>query len=210
MNREEFAKYLFNRTPSNKHWAFSPDKVESLENRSGMPDAIIDLLENCHLYASHYSEEQIAQGLDYLINPSLSNLPFLFFGKNIDSAICLKFFESTEMVYEGVFGRLCKERLSYNQKNVGALNTLCYMWWEILPYRAILPDGYQGMINVASIKTMGKIIGIDNIACKESALHGLSLLAFDHPKEVRKLIKDNLKRIPECLQDYAQQSMLSG
>jgi hypothetical protein len=54
------------------------------------------------------------------------------------------------------------------------------------------------------------ILSIDNLSCKESALHGLGLWCLAYPTEVSALIKEAHASIPEELKDYAARAAVGN
>lgn len=83
------------------------------------------------------------------------------------------------------------------------LNLSCYMWWDMLPIYSSDPAQHQEL-STASLETMVYCLRLKNIACKESALHGLSHFHTDAPTRVSEIIRDSARFIPKKLESYAK------
>lgn len=77
------------------------------------------------------------------------------------------------------------------------------MWWDIPPiYSSELAQ--QKELIVASLETMVYCLRLDNIACKELALHGLGHFYTTTPIRVTEIICDSARFIPKKLESYAK------
>jgi hypothetical protein len=83
------------------------------------------------------------------------------------------------------------------------------MLWDMdqIQYAAIVPGGEHLVDPVFEVLT--GVLALDSIACRESALHGLGHLVWDHRALVQGIIDGFLRAhpgLPEPLADYAQRA----
>ena len=135
-------------------------------------------------YLSKYSPYQLANGLEYIFNPSFSNIGFAFANSDTSQQkrieilsvlgdLILYIFEDTA---EPILGHLSQE--PKNKRN-NSLNGTCYMFWDT----ACIPHGCdRDTINIC-LKVMAKCAQSHNIAVVEGALHGLghAQCAYNYP-----------------------------
>jgi hypothetical protein len=128
-----------------------------------------------------YSDAQIGEGLWYIVSAGNSDMMFALFGSTSPPHLppapwpkleaCL---DAMVHFFEVVMAPRCGSRLGQQEAldtYPPALNTTCYMWWDIMPItvREDDPDRFHDLLT----GTMARILSIDSLPCQESALHGL-------------------------------------
>jgi hypothetical protein len=160
-----------------------------------------------------YTDSQLKQGLWYLASSACSDHMLAL----MDAAVswparerCLLSFQS---LYRDCFARRCTPHLSHlDEPGAGALNAVCYMWWDILPVAGQPADPARENLDRTILRVMEAGLQLDSIACQESALHGLGHWHLYYSQPVDAIIQGFLRRnraLPENLQQYAL-SALSG
>lgn len=105
------------------------------------------------------------------------------------------------------FETKCEPILSNSKKQLyNPVNFLCYMWWDILPRHGIPWQKHNVEIDQAILRMLNKILKQSNIACVESAIHGLGHWSVGYPDEVRSMLSDSHKHIPVELHDYLRKA----
>ncbi len=152
-----------------------------------------------------YSDAQVGQGLNVLINNCLSDDIFSLLAPEVPLEDRLRGIRAMEAVFRDCFARRCSPHLSHlDELGVSPLNGICYMWWDILPITAEAhfqperPDSVE--IDRICLDIMQRTLKIDSIACRESALHGLAHWSHYYP-EVERIIDAFLKRHPTLRPD---------
>lgn len=141
-----------------------------------------------------FSDGQIAQGFWYLLNNASMHAL-------IDASVPLagrtEAVRLMAQVFRNVFQPRCAPVLSHlDEAGANALNTICYMWWDILPLFAE-PGGHRpNPIDDACLSVMRETLALANPACQESALHGLGHWAGAYPLFVAGAIDDFLTAQP--------------
>ena len=98
-----------------------------------------------------------------------------------------------EILFSRLFARKCSNHLSYrDEPGASPLNSVCYMWWDIFPYhgRPKNPDNRE--LDMELLGVMERILNLDSLACRESALHGLGHWQMYYPEVVHKVIDNFL------------------
>ena len=138
---------------------------------------------------SQYTDEQLNQGFWYPVSNGCSDMMFALNDESVPlerRVRCLKSFRS---IFEKVFAVRCSQHLSHlDEKNACPLNSACYMWWDLFPLggRPGTPSGRA--IQLAALGVMTETLGLDSLACQESALHGLGHWQPSYPLEVKRIV----------------------
>jgi hypothetical protein len=165
-----------------------------------------------------YSDGQVAQGLGYLINNSLSDYMFPLMDPDVEWPERQRAILAMYVVFERVFDPKCSPVLSHARTQadppINPLNGECYMWWDVCPLRGragpsaaedILAteelvdagppvDPHAADIEVAILDIMERTLALDNVACQEAALHGLGHRHHEHPTNVETIVDRYLQR----------------
>ena len=93
-------------------------------------------------------------------------------------------------LFEDVFAPRCGPFLSHlSEGGEHPLNGLCYMWWDLYPTWGPAP-GPRGpdTVDTELLGVMTRILALDSVACRESALHGLGHWSLHHPDRTAAII----------------------
>ncbi|MGB2925072.1 MAG: hypothetical protein WBB82_07210 [Limnothrix sp.] len=125
-----------------------------------------------------------------------------------DSQTRLNFMAAIRTLFRDLYDPHCAPVLGHlDEQPATPLNLSCYMWWDVLPIPINEASPHENLA-IASLATMDYCLHLNNLACKESALHGLGHFQSAFPEAVAKIIKDGDRHIPEKLQPYAQQASI--
>ena len=143
-----------------------PDPVSS----SDAVDYLTRLFEHPEESLRYYSDRQIAPGL-WELGPGDAHCVY-------DQAIPiekrLRLIGSVETFFRDFFDKRCVPKLSDTaSEHVSPLNTICYMWWEVITWGWQKDDPDAERIRERDFDVMETVLQFANPACKESALHGL-------------------------------------
>jgi hypothetical protein len=102
----------------------------------------------------------------------------------------------------------CTPSLAHEEKLSSALNSACFMWWDLLP----LTEGWFGAEDVQLadevLAVLSDLLQIPHDACRESALHGLGHWAMHYPRAaeiIDRFLRDSSNLRPELV-EYAEQA----
>ena len=145
---------------------------------------------------AYFSDAQIAQGLDYIINNAAGDLLASIREPSIPIDARLRCARSIARVYDRLFAPRCTQHLSHLNRGdmpVGPLNGVCYMWWDTVPALAAPDDPNHKPMNAAMLDLWRHALSLDSIACQESALHGLGHWSFHDKAAVASIVDAYLK-----------------
>jgi hypothetical protein len=136
-----------------------------------------------------FADSQIAQGLTYLANTSASGDNRWLCSTDVpikDRVRCVK---SVAELFAKLFEPRCTPSLSHlGEADAGTLNCVCYMWWDVFPSLALANDPDLPTLHDCALCTMERILHLNSIACRESALHGLGHWQRDYTEKVTQII----------------------
>jgi hypothetical protein len=206
---DEFVSFLFDRPEKDTEWYFQEDFYDLEINNRDVVKYAIKLFSEIWSLSEAFSETQLCLGLEYLINSSCGMFCYSFVDEEVPesdkvNAIFLMF-----NIFSELFNRKCLKCLSHkNECPFSLYNKLCYMWWDVFPRHGVPRKEALNAIDRAVLKVLEKILLLENIACKESALHGLGHWYVGYPENVEVIIKANRKNIPENLRNYSQMAIM--
>jgi hypothetical protein len=160
-----------------------------------------------------FSDGQIADGLNYIVNPSCSDIfsTVVNVKESVRFEAQLRCIEAIYTVYEQLFSVRCSIQLSASKRDQTNrnLNILCFMWWDMLPVYGGTDQIIAEKMNSAMLDVIVRISKLKSEACQKAALHGLSEWYFIYPQKVSALVKEFLVRHPQIspeLKNYAEKA----
>jgi hypothetical protein len=136
-----------------------------------------------------FSDDQIAQGLTYLVVTSASGDNGWLSAMEVPGEARVRCIEAIGKLFDRLFAPRCTRHLSHlSEVAAGTLNCVCYMWWDEFPCIALPGDPNLRRISGTALTTMEHILGLGSVACQESALHGLGHWQRQHASEVARII----------------------
>ena len=186
------------------HWDEDVDSAE-LEPQRVIAYAT-RLFESAGKLLAPYTEAQVNQGLWFLVSEGVSPLCAL-----LDASVPLeqrvRCIRSISKVFEQCFLVRCTPHLSHlDEPGAGALNPVCYMWWDIFPFSGQPEDASRREIDEACLSVMESTLQLPSVACQESALHGLGHWGFYYESRCQSIISAFMQRHHDLrpeLQNYA-------
>ena len=155
---------------------------------------------------SPYSDAQVNQGFWYLVDNSCSSYMFSLVEPGVAWPERQQGIRSIATLFARLFALRCSDHLShFDEVGAGALNSVCYMWWDILPARG--RDGEP--LDAELLAVMKRVLTLDSVACQESALHGLGHWCMYYPEMVVQAIDKFLAQAGNAraeLRQYAKRA----
>jgi len=168
---------------------------------------LAQLFENSRKVLQPFCEAQLNQGLWYLISNSCSDQIFALFDESVPWSDRQRCIHSIYTFFEQCFAKRCSPYLSHtDESNTNPLNSVCYMWWDILPWHGHPEQPNHREMDAEFINVMQRILALDSDAVVESALHGLGHWYVSYPVKVEAIIDEFLARRPNLrpeLREYA-------
>jgi hypothetical protein len=204
MDFGEFVSFIFERSDDRREWYFDPEFINPELSASKAVQFSSSVFSNIRVYANQFTEGQLSLGLNYLINPSCSSNCYSFLDASLDEVTRISAIASMYDVFQYVFTKIASEMPTHNvQTPPYTYNYICYMWWDVFPRHGIpMQRDLKGIDNVI-LDTLRKILMLNSIACKESALHGLAHWHTAYPEFVQQTIDSMSSGIPVQLKKFA-------
>jgi hypothetical protein len=221
---EEWVNYAFDHPVPQKdseawYWQLETDDWSPYEDPRTTVCYLTQLFDAAPRMLQPFSDAQIAQGLMFLINNSLSDHMFPLMDPSVpwpERRGCIR---SMYVVFEQVFAPRCSPLLLHvlteHEPTINPLNGVCYMWWDVCPLRGnpgpsasehlVLDteevvdkgptvDPFAAELEDEILEVLRQTLGLDSIACQEGALHGLGHRAYRHPERIRAIVDEFLSR----------------
>ncbi len=158
--------------------------------------------------AEAYSTRQIADGLWFLADDS--GLFRELYNPSVPENLRVRCAAAIRQLYAQLFEPLCQNVLSHGDNGESVenpLNSICYMWWDVFPTWGRPGDPVARGIDEVLLGVMRDTLSSENVACVESALHGLGHWHITYPDPVESIVNEFLRQRPAIgvsLRDYAQ------
>lgn len=136
-----------------------------------------------------YSDHQLNQGLWYIVSNGLSDYMFALMEESVPLKDRLACVHSFLTLFQNLFVVRCSPHLSHlDEPGVRPLNSICYMWWDLLPIGGDPKTAEGKALNPALLEVMEQSLYLPSLACQEGALHGLGHCTFYHRDSVQAII----------------------
>lgn len=159
------------------------------------------------LVLEDYLDEQVGDGLWFLVDNACSNHMFALYDDSQPLDSKLSALKAIPVLFEKYLASHCSEALSHLSESDSSLNLVCYMWWDIAPIYGHPDDAILRILDEAILDSLERILRLDSLACRESALHGLGHWHSQYPERVESIV-DNFLQSPDSvraeLRKYAE------
>jgi hypothetical protein len=163
--------------------------------------------ENAAVLFQPYTDAQLNQGLWYLMSNACSNHMFALLDSSVPWPARQRCVRSIYKLFAECLAKRCTAHLSHlDEPGASPLNSVCYMWWDIIPLIGQPNNPERSEIDKEILGVLGSTLRLDSIACQESALHGLGHWHLYYPQQVEEMINtflENHKVMREELRTYA-------
>jgi hypothetical protein len=187
-------------------WYWDIDRDWWEEDSPETVDFLTRAFEDAAVVLQPYSNAQLNQGLWFLASNACSSHMFTLMNESIPWAARRRCIESFHQLFEQCFTRRCSPHLSHiDEPGANPLNSVCYMWWDIIPLYGQPDHPAHRELDEAVLQVIDSTLQLDSIACRESALHGLGHWQSRYPARVGEIIDRFSMRqpdLPEKLRAY--------
>jgi hypothetical protein len=185
---DEWLGHLFDHPVANPPWYWEADRdTAELAPQQVVAYATL-LFEAAGELLAPYSDAQANEGLWFLIGECTSPL-YALTDATVPLAERLRCIHAISSVFEQCFLVRCTPHLSHlDEPGAGALNPVCYMWWDIFPLSGQPEDATRREIDEACLSVMKSTLQLPSIACQESALHGLGHWGLSYKNQCQSFI----------------------
>ncbi len=206
----EWLSFVFDRQPTPSGWYFDIEDVDFDVPTSDVAELVALTFENCGRDLARYDDRQVAEGVNYIVNNSCSNVVYALFDETVGVELRLRAIHAIKTLYRDCFTPRCAPVLGHSsQPGANPLTYPCYMLWDIFPF-SIWNDRKDGrLFYETSIEVMTDALDSPNPACIESALHGLGHFIL-YWEEAADVVQQYLKRkhhVLPGLKSYAERAL---
>jgi hypothetical protein len=171
---------VFDHPVTNPEWHFALDSPYwdvAPEVAAGL---IAESFERGGVLLQPFSDAQLNQAFWFLLSSGNSNYMFCLTDASVAWAVRKRALRSFVPLFRNVMAVRCSPSLSHlDESGATALNSACYMWWDLIPIG--IGDPSDRVLHDEVLAVLAEIVDIPHDACRESALHGLGHWARYHP-----------------------------
>jgi hypothetical protein len=207
---DEWVRHLFDHPVTDPawHWDVDADYAE-LE-----PQVVVSyatrLFQQAGELLAPYTDAQANQGLWLLISETASPL-YALAEASIPLEQRVRCIRSISTVFDQCFVARCTPHLSHrDEPGAGALNPICYMWWDIFPLHRQPEDKELREIDEACLSVMETTLQLPSVACQESALHGLGHWGLSYKSQCQSIIYAFMQRHRDLRPELREYAVCAG
>lgn len=205
---QEWLKHVFDHEVTEKlpQWYFAKDAPLFEASNNEMTELISRTFLNAGKDLTVYTDEQVDQGIWYFVSTSGANFLSSLKCAEVPLANRLEAIGNIFYLYSDCFAKRCAETLGHLSEEGLALNSSCYMFWDICPITCLKDAPDNKKMQDAVLNVLEKILAIEHRACRESAFHGLSEMFYSRQETVQEIIGQFLSKtkLDEKLLAYAR------
>jgi hypothetical protein len=186
---ERFIDHIFNHEVADTSWYFEDDIDLWLGDPAQSVEYMTRLFSDPAERLSKFTDAQLDQGFWYLL--SIGGIMSELNNEVIPLSSRIACIQSFVPLFSKLFKLRCTDHLGHmSQPEAGALNSSCYMWWDIFPLHRQSKLASVKACEEVSLIVMQEILNVESIPCQESALHGLGHLQMYYPDQVKLIIEE--------------------
>jgi hypothetical protein len=173
---EEWRDIVFRQDPAQVDPWWSSLEGDQWDHPLHVVDYLMQLCSDPLTALEGLTDAQVANGLDYLSNAARGGCWDELYRMRVSTEQAVACVHTIYTLFERVFAARCAPvPLHATEASGHELNSLCYMWWDIISLQSDKGDDRRGSISKAMLDVMRRTLALPNMACQESALHGLGL-----------------------------------
>jgi hypothetical protein len=201
---EDWVYFIFDHPAEGPEWHADPDAPFWNGPAALTAEYVTRLFDEPFPVLDGFSDAELNKGFWYLISPGLGEHMLCLDDPAVALDKRVRCIRSCTNLFRTLFLPRCSGHLSHlDEPHSNPLNSICYMWWDIMPvYGGPRPEDRDALQRTA-IATMGSILVLDSIACQESALHGLGHWHHPFPQEAETLIDSFVRKHPHMRPELA-------
>lgn len=192
---DRWISYVFDRRPAANAWYFAAEPFDATSVE--LTHLFIETCRRSGADLRAFNDQQVNEGLSYLFNNACSDVPFALKDASVALSVRVEAIHSIGALYRDCFEARCTSTLAHlDEPNSSPLNHICYMLWDVSPlvYWEGNPEGPA--FHAAILELLESTLRSPNVACIESALHGLGHLHLYQAKPVERIVSRWLSDLP--------------
>jgi hypothetical protein len=180
---DEWVRFVFDHPVTETAWHFDVDAPYLTLPAAHAATLIAQAFERSGELLRPFTDAQLNQGFWFLVSSGSSDYLFCLTDASVAWPERRRALRSFLPLFRDVMAARCTASLSHRGESGSALNSACYMWWDLLPLDGFWQRGRPpDPIHAEALAVLTEFLEIPHDACRESALHGLGHLALIHPE----------------------------
>jgi hypothetical protein len=179
---DEWVRFVFDHPVKETAWHFDIDAPDLVLPPERAADLIAETFERGAELLRPFTDAQLNQGFWFLVSSGNSNYMCCLTNASVSWPARKRALRAFVPLFREVMATRCTPSLSHLDEPGTALNSACYMWWDIVllcpPLDARQP---REPIHDEVLAVLAELLEIPHDACRESALHGLGHWALNDP-----------------------------
>jgi len=196
---EDWVNFIFDHPAKGPDWYADQDAPFWNGSAALTAEYVTRLFEDPCPALEGFTDAELNKGLWYLISPGLGEHMLCLDEPSLPIETRVRCVRSCESLFRKLFLPRCSPHLSHRDwAGAAPLNSICYMWWDIMPVYGGPEPQDRERLHAAALDTMGVILNLNSLACQESALHGLGHWRRCSPERTESLIDEFLRSHPDA------------
>lgn len=155
-----------------------------------------------------YSRAAVAAGLWHIAQPLTLEYSRALWDDKTSEDAAVSATRAMFDLFQKLFAPQCEPAMCSGGSETGdQLNSICYMWFDLIGLDHGAESKITGDRMTTALETLDRVLSLSNIACQESALHGLGHIAYYKPALAKPIVEKFLRRAksaPPKLRRYAE------
>jgi len=196
LSLSEWIQYAFDHPVGKPAWYWEIDAPYWAGNPSRVAALIAETFEHSGDLLAGFSDAQLDQAFCFLVSSSCSEYMFALIDTAVPWSLRLRALRSMIPLFEQTMAVRCSPHLLHlDEPGANALNSSCYMWWDMIPIHGRPDMADRAAFDSEVLSVLRRILALPHDACRESALHGLGHWQIYY-HEATQLIDDFLRITP--------------
>lgn len=191
----EWITHVFDHPVTRREWYHEWDCPTFEATNEDVADLVYETYLRSGEDLLRFSDEQVARGIRYLIDPGASDHAFWMSAEAVPLSTRIAGIRSISTLFRDCLSPRCAGALGHLDEPGGTdLNPIVYMFWDICPISLLNDSQDKKALEDSLFRVFENTLTLKHRACVEAALHGLGHYAIYSPKRVEGLIDQFLAR----------------
>lgn len=203
----EWITHVFDHPVSRREWDDEGEEPTFVASDEEIAELISETFTRSGNDLVRFSDEQVARGIRYLIDPGASDHSIRLMNGDAPLPRKIEGIRSIHALFRDCLVPRCAESLGHLDEPGGTdLNPICYMFWDICPIPYLVDNHKIVALEDSLFWVFENTLTLKHRACIEAALHGLGHHALYSPNRVERIIDQFLKHAhpDDALRRYAE------
>jgi hypothetical protein len=171
---DEWIRFVFDHPVTETAWHFDIDAQDMVLSPEQAALLIAETFERGAELLQPFTDAQLNQGFWFLVSSGNSDYMCGLTNASVPWPARKRAVRAFVPLFREVMATRCTPTLSHLDERGTALNSACYMWWDIIPLCPTLdPSQPREPMHDEVLAVLAELLEVPHDACRESALHGL-------------------------------------